>query len=105
MLTQRADMSSARVEDPGPVGPARHDGGVTEIDVKWEQASARRLNRAGLAAPLSGDVTATVAAMAGAHAQVMSAAEISVAMRTGGATATDVRDALWVTRSLVKTYG
>jgi hypothetical protein len=78
---------------------------VTERDVKWDQASARRLERAGLAAPLSGDPAATVAAMAGAHAQVMSAAEVSVAMRTGGAVAADVRDALWASRSLVKTYG
>ncbi|NUR25079.1 MAG: winged helix DNA-binding domain-containing protein [Catenulispora sp.] len=78
---------------------------MTEIEVKWDQASARRLERAGLTAPLSGDVAATVAAMAGAHAQVMSAAEVSVAMRTAGAVATDVRDALWDSRTLIKTYG
>jgi hypothetical protein len=78
---------------------------MTVIDVKWDQASARRLERAGLVTPRSGEVTATVAAMVGAHAQVMSAAEVSVAMRTAGAVAADVRDALWVSRTLIKTYG
>ncbi|GAA2058184.1 winged helix DNA-binding domain-containing protein [Catenulispora yoronensis] len=93
---------------------------MTGIGVTWDQASARRLLRAGLAVPLSGEaatgeatareaatdaVTATVGAMAGAHAQVMSAAEVSVAIRTDGAVGADVRAALWETRSLVKTYG
>ena len=44
--------------------------------------------------------------MLGAHAQVLSAAELSVALRLdGGATRADVREALWTDRSLVKTYG
>lgn len=73
--------------------------------VTWDQASARRLTRAGLAAPLTGDVVRTVAAMAGAHAQVMSAAEVSVGMRTAEAVAGDVPEALWESRTLVKTYG
>jgi hypothetical protein len=46
-----------------------------------------------------------VAAMCGAHAQVMSAAELSVGMRLQGATRQTVRDALWVDHSLVKTFG
>lgn len=75
------------------------------MDVKWDRASARRLNRSGLATPLGGDVAATVAAMAGAHAQVMSAAELSVAMRTAGAVAGDVRAALWESGTLVKAHG
>ena len=78
---------------------------MVAITVKWEQASARRLARAGLAEPARGDVAGTVAAMAGAHAQVMSAAEYSVALRTAGAVGADVRDALWTKRTLVKTHG
>ncbi|NUR62299.1 MAG: winged helix DNA-binding domain-containing protein [Catenulispora sp.] len=78
---------------------------MSEIKVTWDQASARRLQRAGLGTPLSADVVATVAAMAGAHAQVMSAAEVSIGMRTGSAVADDVRDTLWVSQGLVKTFG
>ncbi len=43
--------------------------------------------------------------MAGAHAQVMSAAEVSLALRVGGTTRFDVASALWEDRSLVKTFG
>src|ERR1700727_2359591 len=46
-----------------------------------------------------------VAAMCGAHAQVLSAAELSVGLRLGGATRADVRAALWTERSLVKVFG
>lgn len=75
-------------------------GGVT-----WEAASARRLARQGLDTP-GGTPAGVVGAMLGAHAQVMSAAELSVALRTGGdTTRADVRAALWQDRTLVKTYG
>lgn len=80
--------------------------------VDWRRVSARRLVRAGLmagagsaAAQSHPDPAATVAAMSGAHAQVMSAAELSVALRIPDATAADVQDALWRDRTLVKTYG
>ncbi|NUP63628.1 MAG: winged helix DNA-binding domain-containing protein [Nonomuraea sp.] len=43
--------------------------------------------------------------MCGAHAQVMSAAELSVGLRLDGVTRVQVREALWEGRSLVKTYG
>src|SRR5262245_43324075 len=43
--------------------------------------------------------------MAGVHAQVMSAAEHSLALRVAGATRADVTAALWEDRSLVKTFG
>ncbi|XVV07778.1 winged helix DNA-binding domain-containing protein [Actinosynnema sp. CA-248983] len=46
-----------------------------------------------------------VRAMCGAHAQIGSAAELSIGLRLAGATRQDVRDALWVDRSLVKTRG
>lgn len=72
----------------------------------WDGVVARRLARQGLSAPVAGlgpaDATRT---MCGAHAQVMSAAEFSVARRVAGATRTDVQNALWVDRTLVKTFG
>ena len=45
------------------------------------------------------------AAMCGTHAQVPSAAELSIALRLADATQTDVRTALWDDRSLVKAFG
>jgi len=52
-----------------------------------------------------GSLPEAAAAMAGGHAQVMSAAEVSLALRVAGATRADVAHALWEERSLVKTYG
>jgi hypothetical protein len=72
--------------------------------VKFDDANRRRLARHGLTAPLSG-LPEAAEAMAGAHAQVMSAAEVSLAMRVAGATRADVSAALWEDRSLVKTFG
>lgn len=46
-----------------------------------------------------------VAAICGAHAQVLSAAELSIGLRIEHCTQTEVREALWTERSLVKTYG
>jgi hypothetical protein len=70
----------------------------------WSQVVARRLERHGLAAPAT-DLAGTVSAMCGAHAQVMSAAEMSVGVRVAGITRVDVRRALWEDRTLVKTRG
>ncbi|ROO85778.1 winged helix DNA-binding protein [Actinocorallia herbida] len=80
---------------------------MTELrDFSWSEVCARRLERHGLAAPLKDARPADVAgAMAGVHAQVMSAAEVGIGMRLGTGTRQDVRDALWKERSLVKTYG
>ncbi len=76
------------------------------IEMSWQQVSARRLARAGLAAPVQdGTPAQVVTAMCGAHAQVMSASELSIALRLEKATRADVRRALWEERSLVKTYG
>jgi uncharacterized protein YukE len=72
--------------------------------VSWEQVSARRLERQFLASP-GGTAAEVVRAMCGAHAQVMSAAELSVGLRLDGATRDDVRAALWEERSVVKTFG
>ncbi|MFI0241165.1 winged helix DNA-binding domain-containing protein [Streptomyces sp. NPDC016845] len=76
--------------------------------VPWPAANARRMRRQGLLTPLPGSPTAVpdlAATMLGAHAQVLSAAELSLGLRIEGATRADVRGALWQERSLVKTYG
>ncbi|MEU1214106.1 winged helix DNA-binding domain-containing protein [Streptomyces sp. NPDC005790] len=79
--------------------------------VSWSRANARRLGRQSLSGSASPaghtalDVTGAVAAMLGAHAQVLSAAELSVGLRAPGVTRTDVRTALWTDRALVKTFG
>ncbi|WP_240506826.1 winged helix DNA-binding domain-containing protein [Thermoactinospora rubra] len=76
------------------------------MKLSWTQVCARRLARHHLAEPAAGLSPADVVAdMAGTHAQVMSAAELGVALRMAGATRQTVRDALWRDRSLVKTYG
>ncbi|MFB8139550.1 winged helix DNA-binding domain-containing protein [Streptomyces parvus] len=79
--------------------------------VTWAGANARRLARqhlhpdaAATASPFAAPGEA-VAAMLGAHAQVLSAAELSVGLRGDGLTRTDVRTALWTDRTLVKTFG
>ena len=75
--------------------------------VTWEQANAARMTAHGLAAPFgTGTSVADVAvATSGVHAQVLSAAEVSAAMRIAGATRADVHRALWEERSVVKTFG
>ena len=74
--------------------------------LSWEQVWARRLERHALSAPLPGASPAGIAALlCGAHAQIMAAAELSIALRLPGATRTDVRNALWREHRLVKTYG
>lgn len=75
--------------------------------ITWDAASARRAERQFLARPAGTGtpVAEVVGAMLGAHAQVLSAAEVSVGMRADGVTRADVRSALWDDRSLIKTYG
>ncbi|QIG41595.1 winged helix DNA-binding domain-containing protein [Nocardioides anomalus] len=72
--------------------------------VGFAAANARRLARHGLTAPL-GSLAAAAAAVAGVHAQIMSAAEVSLGLRVSGVTRSDVAAALWEERSLVKTFG
>ncbi|KAB2349099.1 winged helix DNA-binding domain-containing protein [Actinomadura rudentiformis] len=72
----------------------------------WTDVCARRLHRHALTTPSTSATPADIAAaMASTHAQVMSAAELGIAMRIDGATRLDVREALWTERSLVKTFG
>jgi hypothetical protein len=74
------------------------------MDFTWSQVTARRFARHHLTTPAA-SIRSAVASMMGAHAQVMSAAELQVGLRTSGTTRSNVTDALWVERSLVKTYG
>ncbi|WP_151479344.1 winged helix DNA-binding domain-containing protein [Streptomyces albicerus] len=75
--------------------------------ITWDEASARRYERQLLRtpAPSGTPVAEVVGALLAAHAQVLSAAELSVCLRLDGSTRQDVRAALWDDRSLVKTYG
>jgi hypothetical protein len=74
--------------------------------VTWAEVSARRLARQGLTTPMpDAGVDDAVAAMCGTHAQVLSAAELSIGLRLAGVTRVDVRKALWNDRSIVKTFG
>lgn len=75
------------------------------LELSWESVVARRMARHHLSVPAEGDPADVVRAMAGAHAQVLSAGEISVALRMKGATREDVQRALWEDRGLVKTFG
>jgi hypothetical protein len=62
--------------------------------------------RHALTEPATGLGAAEIAGLlCGAHAQVLSAAELSIGRRIAGATRSDVRRALWQERSLVKTFG
>ncbi|MFF8094088.1 winged helix DNA-binding domain-containing protein [Streptomyces sp. NPDC016675] len=86
---------------------------TTTVAPPWGAVSARRLERQFLAkSARKGTALADVAdAMLGTHAQVLSAAELSLGLRADGVTRADVRDALWPTgtaaapASLVKTHG
>lgn len=78
----------------------------TPVAMSWHEASARRLERHGLVeARRFADSGSATRAICGAHAQIMAAAEISIAVRMDGATRRDVQHALWTARTLVKTYG
>ncbi len=74
-------------------------------EIGWPEANARRMTRQGLTEPLSGGIPDIVAAMAGAHAQVMPAAELAIGLRMTGITRSAVQKALWEDRVLIKTYG
>jgi len=72
----------------------------------WNGVTARRMARSGLTEPATDLGLADIArVMCGAHAQVLSAAELSIGRRIAGATRADVRRALWDDRTLVKTFG
>jgi hypothetical protein len=72
----------------------------------WSQVTARRMARHALSEPAADQGPAGIASLlCGAHAQVLSAAELSIGRRVAGATRADVQRALWQERTLVKTFG
>lgn len=70
----------------------------------FAQVCARRLARHHLTGPAA-DAAGAARAVGGIHAQIMSAAEVSLGLRVAGLTRAGVRDALWTGRTLVKTRG
>jgi hypothetical protein len=79
---------------------------TTPAALTWRGVTARRMDRHALAEPAADLSPAGIAGvLCGAHAQVPSAAELSIGRRIAGATRADVRRALWQDRTLVKTFG
>jgi hypothetical protein len=73
--------------------------------VSWPEVRARRMVRHGLDSVGCDGVVAAARAMCGAHAQIMSAGELSLGIRCPGISRSDIRAALWTDQTLVKTYG
>jgi hypothetical protein len=74
--------------------------------LSWSEIWARRLDRHALSAPAEGAGPAKiVASICGAHAQLLSAAELSIGLRLAEITRADVHHALWAEHSLIKTFG
>jgi hypothetical protein len=72
----------------------------------WEQVWGRRLERHHLLKPAPvGAVAGVVGDVCCIHAQVLTAAELSLGLRVEGATRASVQAELWERRSLVKTHG
>jgi hypothetical protein len=77
---------------------------LKSVEVSWPQVHAFRLRRHHLGGRAQKkDLANVVGDIGGVQAQVMSAAELQVAVRVD-CKVTDVRDALWKDRSLVKTW-
>lgn len=78
----------------------------TPAPLSWSRVSARRMARHALTEPATDLGPAEIAGvMCGAHAQILSAAELSIGRRIAGAVRADVQRALWEDRTLVKTLG
>jgi Winged helix DNA-binding domain len=74
--------------------------------LSWSGVTSRRMARHALTEPATDLGPADIAGvLCGAHAQVLSAAELSIGRRIAGATRADVQQALWEDRTLVKTFG
>lgn len=77
---------------------------MTPAELSWAQVHAFRLQRHHLATrEPKQSLARVVGEIGGAQAQVMSAAELQIAVRTD-CTVADVREALWKDRTLVKTW-
>lgn len=76
------------------------------MKITWSEVCARRLARHGLAESVSlKQMVEQVRLMCGVHAQIMSAAELSISVRVAGVDPATIRQALWEDHTLVKTYG
>jgi hypothetical protein len=79
---------------------------ATSVALTWAGVTARRMARHWLAEPaVDLDPAGVAAAMCGAHAQLLTSAELSIGRRIAGATRGRVQAALWQQRTLVKTFG
>ena len=79
---------------------------TTPAALTWSGVTARRMARHALSEPATDLGPAQIAGvLCGAHAQVLSAAELSIGRRIAGASRVDVQRALWEDRTLVKTFG
>src|SRR5215475_7656150 len=79
---------------------------ATPAALTWSGVTARRMARHALTDPATDLGPADIAGvLCGAHAQVLSAAELSIGRRIAGATRADVQRSLWQERTLVKTFG
>ncbi|GAA4286565.1 winged helix DNA-binding domain-containing protein [Georgenia daeguensis] len=74
-------------------------------DLTAGEVLARRAARHHLLTPAVEGPAAAARVVCGVHAQIMSAAELSLGLRVAGATRSHVRRALWEDRTLVKTFG
>jgi hypothetical protein len=75
------------------------------LTATWDQVLARRVSAHHLDAPSGDGLVPLVRRLCGVHAQLASAAEAAIWLRTGGAVGpADVRRALVADRSLVKTW-
>ncbi|MBA2314240.1 MAG: winged helix DNA-binding domain-containing protein [Chloroflexi bacterium] len=73
--------------------------------VGWDRVLALRLERQHIATRTTPDrLVDVVSGLVGLHAQVMSSAELQLAARIDGLRASDVREALWEARRLVKVW-
>ena len=86
-------------------GRGARDDGAGLPALTWREVCARRLDRHGLAAPRRTEPADVAADVCGIHAQVPSAAEVSVGVRMPGGTRADVHRALWTDHTLVRTFG
>jgi len=78
----------------------------TPAVLTWRGVTARRMARHALTEAATGlDPAGIAGVLCGAHAQVLSAAELSIGRRIADATRSDVQRALWQERTLVKTFG
>ncbi len=76
------------------------------LPLTWDRVRGHRLRRHGLLEQFpGGSATQVASTVCGIHAQVGSAAALSLARRVRGAGSDLITDALWRDRLLVKTYG